>query len=132
MFENIRQRNTDLMQAIRTAKRRLSAGAGGGMTTMDVMRLAVTLPAPGYYVAFDTALRATGEVLRGKRATGSELRQRQWEEIAAKVRREMERGNLRLTEAVARVITTGGASRFFISPTRALSIYHEEMRHRFR
>ncbi len=117
------------MIAIRHAKRDL---AGRQMTTLDVMRRAVMEPAPSYYVTFDTAVRAIGEVLRGNRAAGSQLRQLQWEEIAAKVRRIMgKEPKLKINEAVARVITCEPASRFFISPARALSIYHEEMRHRY-
>lgn len=124
MLTHIKQRNRDLMRAIR----REMTDSPTGTPLLTVIERAVSSPAPRFYVSFDTALKAVGRTISGNRACTDPRKQRQWHELSALVTALTEQQPMPLTEAVARVLTSSEAPSFFISPARALAIYHEQQR----
>lgn len=124
MLTHIRQRNRDLMKAIR----REMTNTPPGTPLLSVIERAVNSPAPRFYVSFDTALKAVSRTLSGNSACGDPRKLHQWHELSALVATLTKQHPMPLTEAVARVLTSSEAPSFFISPSRALAIYHEQQR----
>ena len=124
MLNLIHQRNADLMKAIR----REIASSPYGTPIMETLSRAVEQPAPRFYVTFESALRAVSLSLAGKTPCRDIRRKRQWHDLTSLVADLLDKQPRPLTMAVARVLTTAHAPSFYISPARALSIYHEQQR----
>lgn len=130
MFLQLTQRNKDFVNAVH-----LEMYAGEkGLRIEDAVARAIMRPAPSYYVDFTTIERMIPLMMkRPRKVRTSPLRQLMWEEIFDKAR-SLRRRESHLTErqALARVVTSQSASRFFISVNTGLDIYREEMRCRSR
>lgn len=114
-------RNRHFMDACRT----VIATATGPVTSGYIARKAAAMPAPGYYVSFDYALR----VLRYMRRSGFIPREGKgagalWRELCSKVTALQQRHRIPDSEALSRVLADGKASSFFIRPATALRLYH--------
>lgn len=114
-------RNRHFMDACRT----VIATDTGPLTSGYIARKAAAMPAPGYYVSFDYALR----VLRYMRRSGIIPRQGNgagalWRELGCKVTALQQRHCISDSEALSRVLADGNASSFFIRPATALRLYH--------
>lgn len=124
MLEHIITRNAELMHAIRSEIGRADVSE----TLAIIVKRALAHPAPRYYVSYAVALNAMSRALAGKRVCKSPLREAMWREIAGKVQGRLDRGAPSIAIALSEVLAREKASGFFISPARALSIYHEEVR----
>lgn len=89
-------------------------------------------PAPCYYTTYMTAYRMISRLRAGNLNTVEGGRRSQmWREILDKCYKKISRQpEMTLSHALVRVLNCEEASSFFISPLRALAIYHEELRHR--
>lgn len=85
----------------------------------EVARLAAESPAPCYYCTFEYALRMLRVLRHGKMRLRRDRRLEMWTEINEKVSRLMESTGYTLQVALAHVLASASASRFFISPATA-------------
>lgn len=128
-MEFIERRNRDLMRQISEEKRRILSN--GIITTIDTaIRSAAEAPAPSYYVSFDHARRCVSALLRGVAIPNSRSRRGQMMiEIGEKCRRLLETNtDLKISDALARVLTSESATSFFISFAQARNIYFNTRR----
>ncbi len=117
------------MRKIDEEKRKILSN--GIITTIDLaIRAAAQAPAPGYYVSFDHARRCVGALLRGVGIANSRSRRGQMMvEISEKCRRLLDTDpDLKIGDALARVLTSESASSFFLSFAQARNIYFNSRR----
>lgn len=119
MYNNIQQRNRDLVAAIKRELKKSSVSLG------EAIERVVAGPAPRYYVAFDTAVENYYRMNAGKRVGGR--RMAQWAEIKEKTDALVARGEYLLT-AITAVLEQGPASSFFIGRRTAMSAWQEARR----
>lgn len=116
-------RNASLRSALRReyeAARR----AGRDTTYAELLRRAVHSPvSQGYFIGVDHAIDMI-RLHRGGRMPGhmSAMRRQMWDEIAAKVDDRCVSTGCNTTEAIAHVLSSATASRFFVSDTCARHI----------
>lgn len=125
MLEFKEQRDRDFMASCRRARRELMA-CRNDFHTPDIVRHAIASPAPAYYVGHKYALRMLSHYANGglpSSTAGEKLMM--WSEIALRVEQHLQRNRHHSTgEALAAVLTTGHAGRFFISEKYALRLYY--------
>lgn len=120
MLSLINLRNRHFLTAVNNLITSLPAGAA-----VDIESLAVKAAmshAPAYYCTFDYALRMLRVLRHGRLQLRRGRRFALWTELNTRVTRLMEKRGMRLADALANVLSAGGASQFFISPATAVSL----------
>lgn len=116
-------RNASLRSALRR-EYEAARQAGRQATDAELLRRAVNSPVKqGYFVGIDHAidmirLHRTGQMPEHM----SVMRRQMWDEIAAKVERRRAATGCNTTEAIAHVLSSATASRFFIGDFSARQI----------
>ena len=123
MLDLIETRNRHFREACRRVISRL--GAGQEITPRIVAELAAREPAPFFYCTFDYALRCLRVVRHGRLSMRSPRRAAMWAELNSKVAERQALTGESLPEALSTVLSSCGASQFFISPARAYSLVCE-------
>lgn len=117
MLDLIETRNRHFREACLRVMARLDAKSNPSLRM--VAELAAREPAPFYYCTFEYALRCLRVLRHGRLRMRTERRRAMWAELDSKVRARQERTGESVSEALARVLASSGASQFFISPERA-------------
>lgn len=108
----------------------LALGRGETPTVADIIKRAVSSPAPGYYLDYDYALTTLYRVRNGMTHSRTEKRL-MWEELARKVDQLMSQGSHQsIADALNQVLADEGASRYFITPGYGKKLYEQLRRNR--
>ena len=105
---------------------------GGEINRMDVIRETLCQSTPRYYLNFDQAYSVMSQIKRhGSPMRKLTLKRQMWLEIYGKVQAEIQANHrLTVTQALARVLISGHASRYFISEQYAYrylyTVQHEK------
>lgn len=96
-------------------------------TSTNIIEQTINSEAPGYYITYDYARRLLRQYRRRKLPRNyNALKRDMVTEIARKVNKLMEsQQDYTESEALAMVLASGGASRFFISPISARRIINK-------
>lgn len=122
MLSLIETRNRHFLEACRRIIDSLPAGAH--ISLPEIAAKAAASPAPHYYCTFTYALRMLRLLRHGRLPLRNDRRRMMWEELNVKTAIVMARRGCRLPEALADVLASHSASRFFISSETALSLVY--------
>lgn len=118
-----RQRYSDLYNVCRKL---IMSAEHSFSNAKDVARMAVTHPAPRYYINSETAVRRISQLRRGIKSTWSSSEQtRQWIAFNNDVTRLQKQRNLTLVDAVEQALQELPAPSFFIKPSTAERVIYE-------
>lgn len=103
---------------------RLSRSAGLRLTDDEMLRRAIAAPvADGYFVSLDHAVKMVRAARSHRLPAGMKpIRRLMWDEIAAKASERMRLAGGCIVDAIAHVLSSSSASRYFISETSARRI----------
>lgn len=125
MINNIDRRNADFMAECRR-QAALIIGSGRECRVAEIVSAALACGAPQYYVEFEYARRHVRDIIvsgRGEtKCRGA--RHKMMHEIAHKVIARMSDKQIKLSDALAKVLAEGNASSFFITEHYARRLYH--------
>lgn len=120
MFSLIHLRNRHFLTAVSNLISSLPADKAFDIDSIAMQ--AAMSHAPAYYCTFDYALRMLRVLRHGRLRLRRDRRFAMWTELNTRVTRLMEKRGIRLPDALANVLSDGGASQFFISPATAASL----------
>lgn len=125
MIHNAYQRDIDFGRACRRARRELYA-EGAHLTPLAIVTRALQYGAPQYYITHRRAEMQLTEYRHNRLSAATRLNT--WlllDELSARVDALLASGQARtVTDALAMVLCSGGASRFFMTPGYALRCYY--------
>lgn len=125
-MEYKKMRDKALTDAIENCRKAMRDACGGEEPLESQLFEAVAqIQAPGYFVTFDYAYRLVGLWIREGGADPRSRRGQMIAEIAGKCAGQMAQyPGMSLAEALTRVLASGNATSFFLSPMQIKKIYY--------
>ncbi len=118
------QRNADFMRAFRTV---WAAWDGPEPTIADIINKVVSMPAPKFYVNYETAYKFVGRALNDKLPAGNRGSRRQmWHDLASRVSAVRTcYPHISLGLALVYVMDVEGAPSFYLTQKSATALYYK-------